>query len=259
VLHVLNDTDCGGNKVLAIYVFYSHKRGNVGDSGRIEAETMRGRDREAQRKREFEELTAPLLGALYRFATQKLRDAHQAEDLVQEVCLKAYQAFDHFERGTNYRAWLFRILSNTILDLQRQASKKPIEVNIDTGRSVFRLNIEAEHNRFLDPEQQLMAASLAHEVRTAIADLPPEGQTVVLLNFVEGFSYKEIAAILGCPIGTVMSRLYRARQVLRQRLERHLHGEDDAGPQLSRGEGAAVMPIDLLRLRSKKQAKSQEG
>ena len=220
---------------------------------------MRGRDREAQRKREFEELTAPLLGALYRFATQKLRDAHQAEDLVQEVCLKAYRAFDHFERGTNYRAWLFRILSNALLDLQRKASKKPLEVDFDAGRSVFHLNIEAGHNRLLNPEQQLMAASLAHEVRTAIADLPPEWQAVVLLSFVEEFSYKEIADIVGCPIGTVMSRLYRARQVLRQRLERHLHGEDDAGPQPSRGEGASVTPIDLLHRRGKKQAKSEEG
>lgn len=220
---------------------------------------MRARDREAQRKREFEELTSPYLGALYRFAVQKVRDAHQAEDLVQEVCLKAYQAFDHFERGTNYRAWLFRILSNTILDLQRKSSKKPIEVELDTGSSLFPLNIEAEHQRLRDPEQQLMAASLAHEVRAAIADLPPEWQAVVLLSVVEGFSYKEIADILGCPIGTVMSRLYRARQVLRQRLERHLLGEDDAAPQQSRGEGAPVTPIDLLRLRSKKQAKSEEG
>jgi RNA polymerase sigma-70 factor (ECF subfamily) len=218
---------------------------------------MRGRDREAQR--EFEELTSPHFGALYRFAIQKLQDAQQAEDLVQEVCLKAYRAFDHFKRGTNYRAWLFRILSNTVLDLQRKASKKPIEVNLDTGSSRFPLNIEAEHNRLVDPEQQLMAASLAHEVRTAIADLPPEWQVVVLLSFVEGFSYKEIANILGCPIGTVMSRLYRARQVLRQRLERHLPGEDDLGPQPSRGKDAPVTPIDLLRLRSKTQAKRQEG
>jgi RNA polymerase sigma-70 factor (ECF subfamily) len=220
---------------------------------------MRARDRETQRKREFEELTSPHFGALYRFAVQKVRDAHQAEDLVQEVCLKAYRGFDHFERGTNYRAWLFRILSNTILDLQRKASKKPIEVDLDTGRSRFPLNIVAEHHHLLDPERQLMTASLAHEVRRAIADLPPEWQAIVLLSFVEGFSYKEIADILGCPIGTVMSRLYRARQSLRQRLERQLHGEDDAGPQPSRGAGAPVTPIDLLRLRSKRQAKSEEG
>jgi RNA polymerase sigma-70 factor (ECF subfamily) len=220
---------------------------------------MRERDREARRTREFEELTAPLLGALYRFAAQKLRDAHQAEDLVQEVCLKAYRAFDHFERGSNYRAWLFRILTNTLLDLQRKASKKPLEVDLDTGSSRFPVNIKGERNRLLDPEQQLMAVSLDHEVRAAIADLPPEWQAVVLLSFVEGFSYKEIAASLGCPIGTVMSRLYRARQSLRQRLERHLHGEDDAWPQPSRGEGAPVTPIDLLRLRGKKQAKSEEG
>jgi RNA polymerase sigma-70 factor, ECF subfamily len=220
---------------------------------------MRGRDREAQRKREFEELTSPHLGSLYRFAVQKLRDAHQAEDLVQEVCLKAYRAFDRFEQGTNYRAWLFRILSNTILDLQRKTSKKPIEVDLDAGSPLFPLNIEAEHNRLLDPEQQLMATSLAHAVRTALTDLPPEWQAIVLLSFVEGFSYKEIADILGCPVGTVMSRLYRARRFLRQRLEPYLLGEDDASPQPSRGAGAPVTPIDLLRLRSKQQVKRPEG
>jgi RNA polymerase sigma-70 factor, ECF subfamily len=220
---------------------------------------MSGRDREAQRKKEFEELTYPYLGALYRFAVQKVRDAHQAEDLVQATCLRAFRAFDRFERGTNYKAWLFRILSNAILDLQRQASKTPIEVDLDVGSSCFPLHIEAERNRLRDPERQLMAASLAHEVRTALADLPPEWQAVVLLSFVEGFSYKEIADILGCPIGTIMSRLYRARQFLRQRLEPHLQGVDDAGPQPPRGQGAPVTPIDRLRHRSKEQAKKQEG
>jgi RNA polymerase sigma-70 factor, ECF subfamily len=219
---------------------------------------MRGQDREAQRRREFEELTSPHFSSLYRFAVQKLRDAHQAEDLGQEVCLKAYRAFDRFERGTNYRAWLYRILSNAILDLQRKASKKPIEVDFDTGSRFFALNIGAEHTRLRDPEQQLMATSLAHALRTALTDLPPEWQAIVLLSFVEGFSYKEIADILGCPMGTVMSRLYRARRFLRQHLEPHLQGEDDASPQPSRGAGAPVTPIDLLRLRSKQQVKRQE-
>lgn len=220
---------------------------------------MRRQDSEAQRKREFEELTSPHLGALYRFAVQKMKDAHQAEDLVQEVCLKAYRAFDRFERGTDYKAWLFRILSNTILDLQRKASRKPAEVNLDMGSSRFPLTIEAEHTRLLDPEQQLLALSLAHEVRAAIDDLPPEWQAVVLLSFVEGFSYKEIATLLGCPIGTVMSRLYRARQFLRQRLEPSLQGEDDARPKPSPGQGARVIPIELLRLRSTQQLNTQEG
>jgi RNA polymerase sigma-70 factor, ECF subfamily len=162
---------------------------------------MSGRDREAQRKREFEELTSPHLGVLYRFAFQKVRDAQQAEDLVQEACLRAYRAFDHFERGTNYRGWLFRILSNAILDLQRKASKKPLEVDLDAGSLCFPLNIEAEHNRLRDPEGQLMAASLAHEVRSAIADLPPAWRAVVLLSFVEGFSYRRSPTSWAAPWG----------------------------------------------------------
>jgi RNA polymerase sigma-70 factor (ECF subfamily) len=139
---------------------------------------------------------------------RKWGDAHQAEDLVREVCFKAYRGFDDFERGTNYRAWLLRILGNMIIDLQRKASKKRIEVDLNTERSRNHLNIAAERNHLLDPERQLITASLAHEVRRAIPDLPPGWQAIVLLSFVEGFSYKEIADILGCHVGTVMSRLY---------------------------------------------------
>jgi RNA polymerase sigma factor (sigma-70 family) len=85
---------------------------------------MRNKRQEAERKQAFEALTAPHLGALYRFAVHKVQDANQAEDLVQETCLKAYRAFDRFARGSNYQAWLFRILLNTITDFQRKTARE---------------------------------------------------------------------------------------------------------------------------------------
>ncbi len=199
------------------------------------------------RRREFEELTLPHLGALYRFAIQKVRDAAQAEDLVQETCLKAYRGFDRFERGTDYKAWLFRILINTIVDVQRKGAREPIELTLERG------TVEAERSRLPDPEGQLMAESLGQAVQVAIEALPQDWQAVILLSFVEGFTYKEIAKLLGCPIGTVMSRLYRARRALRHRLEQHL----DVEPRRAADTRPSVTPIEFLRARRKAGGKKE--
>jgi RNA polymerase sigma-70 factor (ECF subfamily) len=220
---------------------------------------MRRQAAEARRRQEFEALTAPHLDALYRFAVQKLKDSHQAEDLVQEVCLKAYRGFDRFVRGTDYKAWLFRTLINAFVDLQRKAPREPRGGGRDPEQHLLDRNVEAERSRRLDPEQQLMAASLAQAVQAAVDELPQEWQAVVLLSFVEEFSYREIADMLGCPIGTFMSRLYRARQFLRQRLERSLRGEGDTDPEQPPGQGASVTPIELIRARGQARFKKQEG
>lgn len=220
---------------------------------------MRRWANERQRRREFEELTYPHLDALYRFAFQRVRDVYQAEDLVQEVCLKAYRSFDRFERGTDYKAWLFRILINLISDFQRKASRKPVEIDLETEDFLAKHSTESESSHLVDPERQLLAVSLAREVQAAIDALPQEWQVVVLLSFLEEFSYKEIADILNCPIGTVMSRLYRARQVLRRRLVQYLQSEGDTDLENSSGQGASVMSIDLIRARRESQLKKKEG
>jgi RNA polymerase sigma-70 factor (ECF subfamily) len=167
---------------------------------------------------EFETLTRPHLDALYRFAVRGVRNMHVAEDLVQDACFSAYRAFARFERGTDYRAWLFRILANAMLDWQRKRFRRPAEVPLeDIQPGEFALNTMATR-RASDPEAEVLTSRLAEEIQEAVAALPEGWQTVVHLSFVEGFAYKEIADILGCPVGTVMSRLYRARQVLRKRL-----------------------------------------
>jgi RNA polymerase sigma-70 factor (ECF subfamily) len=218
---------------------------------------MRTKAKVEEKRTRFEQLTRPHLDALYRFALHKVRSAHHAEDLVQEACLKAYRAFERFEWGTDYRSWLFRILINTVVDFQRKVSREPMNVCLETENYLFNGDDEAERRYLLDPERQLMAGSLADEVRAAIDKLPREWQAVVLLSFVEGFPYKQIADILGCPIGTVMSRLYRARQFLRQHLARYLDGADYMDPKLSSGQGASAKPIDLIRHRAKNWLKSK--
>lgn len=209
---------------------------------------MRAKARGSGRRREFEELTLPHLGSLYRFTVQRVRNVAQAEDLVQEACLKAYRGFDRFERGTDAKAWLFRILINTIVDAQRKRSREPTELAVEIG------TLKAEGSHLLDPETQLMAESLGQQVQVAIEALPQDWQAVVLLSLVEGFTYKEIAKTLDCPIGTVMSRLYRARQVLRHRLERHL----DVDPRWATGTGSSVTPMALLRSRRRARGKKEE-
>jgi RNA polymerase sigma-70 factor (ECF subfamily) len=203
---------------------------------------MTSRDARSLRAEEFEALAVPHLAALYGFARRRLRSPQVAEDLVQEACLKAYLAFDRFEAGTDFRAWLFRILINTIHDWHRKGARATL-VSLD---HVDRGGPEG----FPDPESQTLARSRGAALHAALAELPPKWQTVILLSFVEGFSYKQMAAILDCPVGTVMSRLYRARRELRRRLA-HWLDEDDPGETEWRAR-ATVTPLGLIRARLKR-------
>ena len=196
------------------------------------------------RRAEFEALTAPHLDALYGFAVSRLRDVQAAKDVVQETCLKAFRGFDRFERGTEYKSWLFRILINSITDWWRKVSRAAPHVSLEQADG------EGEPRDApapLDPERQFFANSFAGEVEAALAALPPEGYIVIYLSFVEGLKYKEIANVVGCPIGTVMSRLYRARQALRHRLAATLSDHD--ATVRPRRQAATVQPIDLIRAR----------
>jgi RNA polymerase sigma-70 factor (ECF subfamily) len=127
--------------------------------------------------------------------------------------------------GDDYRAWLFRILANAVVDWQRRKMRGPIEIPFgDVDSDQIRPDAAATGS-LADPEAALSAARLATQIRDVVGALPESWQAVVHLNVVEGFSYKEVADILGCPVGTVMSRLYRARQVLRTRLAHVLDGD----------------------------------
>jgi len=164
----------------------------------------------------FEELAMPLFESLYNFAQWLTHSREEAEDLVQETYVKALKGFPSFEPGTNFRAWMFRILRNTFL-----TSRTGLKIN-----RLMSLDLE-EHESLLPatratPESLLIERSDQEMVQRAIEELPLNFREVVLLCDVEGLSYQEIAETISVPIGTVMSRLSRARSALRLKLTKEL-------------------------------------
>lgn len=167
----------------------------------------------------FERDALPLLDTLYRAARRYTGNTADAEDLVQETMMKAYAAFHRFEDGTNIRAWLLRILTNTWIKSYRKAQCRPAEVLADDITDA-QLSAHAGHSSTGLPSAELAAlASLGDdEVRQALEQLSDDQRLVVYYADVEELRYKEIALILGVPVGTVMSRLHRGRRTLRHLL-----------------------------------------
>lgn len=164
---------------------------------------------------------------LYFAALGLARNARDAEDLVQEAYLKAFRSFRRFRPGTNFKAWIYRILVNSSIDFYRRRSRQPL---------ISELTEEApapagapERHRLLD-NMEALDAFVGDDVRRALDELPPAHRIVVLLADIEGFKYREIASILGIPIGTVMSRLHHARRQLRRALWDYARRQGYAGP-----------------------------
>jgi RNA polymerase sigma-70 factor (ECF subfamily) len=169
----------------------------------------------------FEDDAMPLAPQLYAAAMRLTRNPTDAEDLVQETLLKAYRAYGSFEAGTNLRAWLYRILTNTFINNYRRDTRRPQESDLGDLEDVYlyrRLRRETSTGPTSSAEEQLLDGLVEADVKDAIDSLPESFRMVVLLADVEGFSYKEIAEILEIPIGTVMSRLHRGRKALQRTL-----------------------------------------
>jgi RNA polymerase sigma-70 factor (ECF subfamily) len=160
----------------------------------------------------FEELAMPLFDQLYNFAHWLTQDREEAEDLVQETYAKALRGFSSFQLGTNFRAWMYRILRNTFLT-SRTGLRATATVPLDSDEDGPELAVESA-----TPESILLQRSNSHLVQSAIEELPVHYREILLLCDVEEMSYQEIAEALSIPIGTVMSRLSRARKSLRDRL-----------------------------------------
>jgi RNA polymerase sigma-70 factor (ECF subfamily) len=174
--------------------------------------------RDRQERLEAEALTH--LDALYRTALRLSRNSQDAEDLVQETYLNAFRSLDRFEEGTNLRAWLFRILNNAFISQYRRRKRRPSS-SIEDVTEYYLYDHLVEGGaapRTENPEQEVLERIGDEAVLRALEDLPVEFRQVELLADVEGFSYREIADILNIPIGTVMSRLYRARRRLQKML-----------------------------------------
>jgi RNA polymerase sigma-70 factor (ECF subfamily) len=160
----------------------------------------------------FEDLAMPLFDQLFNFARWLTQDATEAEDLVQETYTKALRGFSSFQLGTNFRAWMYRILRNSFLS-SRTGLKTMVAIDIDEGTGDNLLPAENT-----TPETILMAQANRETVQQALADLPVPFREILLLCEVEEMSYQEISETLAIPIGTVMSRLSRARKALRSSL-----------------------------------------
>jgi RNA polymerase sigma-70 factor (ECF subfamily) len=159
--------------------------------------------------------------SLYSAALRMTRHAADAEDLVQETYLRAYRGFGSFEQGTNLKAWLYRILTNTFINRYRAAKRRPDETDLEEVEDLYlyrRLGGLEGARASRSAEDELLDVLTEDEVREAVESLPENFRLAVLLADVEGFSYKEIAEILDIPIGTVMSRLHRGRRALQKRL-----------------------------------------
>jgi RNA polymerase sigma-70 factor (ECF subfamily) len=169
----------------------------------------------------FEEQAMPLMSSVYSAALRMTRNPADAEDLVQETYLKAYRGFGGFQEGTNLKAWLYRILTNTYINQYRAKQRRPVESELDEVEDLYlyrRLGGLEAAQASRSAEDELMDLFTEAEIKEAIEDLPENFRLPVLLADVEGFSYKEIAEILDIPIGTVMSRLHRGRKGLEKRL-----------------------------------------
>ena len=171
----------------------------------------------------FEELAMPLFDQLYNFAYWLTRDRSEAEDLVQETYVKALRGFSSFQLGTNFRAWMYRILRNTFLT-SRSGLKATMTVPLDLEENSFDLPIQRE-----TPEEILIDRSNWQLIQTAIEELPVHSREILLLCDLEEMSYREISEALSIPIGTVMSRLSRARKMLQECLVRELKGDPEDG------------------------------
>lgn len=164
-------------------------------------------------RKEFELEALPHMSALYSFAVRLTRDRDDAADLVQETYLKAFRFFDKFERGTNCKAWLFRILKNSYINKFRKTSKAPDTVEYDAIEEFYETIRDSSVETSV-LEEQVIDNALDDEVAKAIEALPEEFRTVIILCDIESFTYEEIAEFIDCPIGTVRSRLHRARKLL---------------------------------------------
>jgi len=173
-----------------------------------------------ERESFFEHEVMQHLDALYRTAMRMTRNAQDAEDLVQEAMLRAYRFLDRFEPGTNLRAWLFKILTNTYINRYRKAASEPRVDSLDDSEelSLYRYLDSEAASRGGSVEAQVLDRFAENDIKAAIEALPSQYRITVLLADVEGFSYNDIAEITNVKKGTVMSRLFRGRRLLQKAL-----------------------------------------
>lgn len=171
----------------------------------------------SRKQQAFNDEIIPHLDSLYNFALRLTTDQSDAEDLVQDTIVKAFRFFDSYEKGTNAKAWLFRILKNSFINNYRKNLKKPQKVDYDEVSSYYE-SVRAERTDTSDLESLIFRNLMDDNFTKALSKLPEDFRTVVLLCDVDGFTYEEISNMLDVPIGTIRSRLHRGRNLLKTEL-----------------------------------------
>lgn len=166
-----------------------------------------------QINKDFNAEVIPHIESLKRFALKRTNDVIESEDLLQDTLLKAFRFFGNFEKGTNSKAWLFKIMQNSFINSYRQKRKQPLKVNYDDVQSFYE-KIKVEDIKIQHYQHDAFRNVLDDEIMNALSILPDNFRTIVFLSDVEGYSYKEISDFVDCPIGTVRSRLHRTRKIL---------------------------------------------
>ncbi len=173
---------------------------------------------QTEKRRSFEREALPHMDSLYRTALRMTKNDGDAEDLVQETMVKAYRFWDKFEQGSNCRAWLFKIMTNIFINDYRSKSRTPQSIDVDDIDDNYLYSQLVTQSEDDNPERQLFAKIFDEDVRKAIEELPDDFRLVVVLSFLEGFAYQEIAEIADLQLGTVKSRLHRGRKLLQKKL-----------------------------------------
>jgi RNA polymerase sigma-70 factor (ECF subfamily) len=171
-----------------------------------------------RRERVFEVEFLPQIDALYNFAFHLTYNEDDANDLVQETYMKAFRFIDSYHEGTNAKAWLFKILKNAFINHYRKASNRPSKVDYEEIITFQNADNDSNFTSYMDLREEMFQGMMGDEVTNAINSLPVDFRTVILLCDIEGFKYEEISKIIDIPIGTVRSRLHRARNMLKEKL-----------------------------------------
>lgn len=191
---------------------------------------------------QFETAVLPHIDALYGSAYRLTRNTGDAEDLVQDALLRAYRFWGSFQEGSNCKAWLFKILTNTFINSykRKKRSKEILNAAVAEQASTDGVLIHAQALNQQTPAELIIEQSLSEDVEKALEGIPTDFRVAVVLCDVEGFSYKEIADILECPVGTVMSRLHRGRRLLHKELHDYARANG-----IIRDEAPSPKPHDL--------------